>query len=227
MKSKNWIFVTTISTLITASLVTAFMVFPVIASAEHYYAGYYYYGYEDSPPPNGVSADIYTIDSWVTGANFYCQWPSVMLSYRYMYWIQVGYNKGYDTNFALKWYIEKIDQNGYEIRWKNSPLSYNTYHYYLYRSSGQTYWRVGVSGQFEDIIQPYPYLAIDYQAFSETTTADINIDGTHFTYISYAQGSDWRLWDQHYPRADPPYKIQEMSNYEFTASGGGPWPCQG
>lgn len=198
------------------------MVFPVIATDERYYAGYYYYGFKGSPPPNGVSADIYTIDSWVTGANFYRQWSGVTLSYTYHYWIQVGYNKRYDTNFALKWYIEKNDLNGYQLYWKNSPLAYNTYHHYLYRASDQTYWRAGVSGQFEDQIQTAPYSAIDYQAFSETTTTDININGTHFTYISYAQGSDWRQWDQHYPRADPPYTIQEISNYEFTASGGGP-----
>ena len=194
----------------------------ITASPERYYAGYYYYGTAGYPPPNGVSADIYTINKEVSGENFYAQWPCVILSYAYKYWVQVGYNKGYDSNYQLLWYVEKQDINGYQIIWykKDSPLSGITYHYYLYQPRGTTIWRAGVTGYFEQELEVSPYTARDYQAFSETTTQSINIDGTHFLYISYAKGSDWYLWDRHLSRADNPYWVKEISDYEFKAGGG-------
>jgi len=186
-----------------------------------YYAGYYYYASESWPPPNGVSAAIYTIDKSVSGENFYCQWPTVILSYTNGYWIQVGYFKGYHSGYQLKFYVEKKDSGGHQLWWKTSPTAGKTYGYYLFLPRGTTVWKAGVSGKFEQELQVSPFTARDYQAFSEMTTKSINIDGTHFTSICYALGTDWRFWDRHVPGANSPYEVIEISHYEFKARGGG------
>lgn len=89
---------------------------PTNAQGVRYYAGYAFLVYEFPlpGPPYGVSARIYTINKNVPTGQFYAQWPTAVLSYAMDYWVQVGYTKGYDTNYQLKWYAEKIDATGYK-----------------------------------------------------------------------------------------------------------------
>jgi len=183
--------------------------------ATRYYTGYLYYGYAGSPPANGVRATIYTINKEVIDSNFYCEWPTVALSYTYGYWIQVGYNKGYDSNYQLYWYTERYDSNGYNIYWHGQPTAGSTYNYYIERSTGSSTWTLGVDSQFSRNITPSPYSPVDYQALTETTTSDIDIDGTHFTSLQTKSGNDWNSWNTHYAVADLPYTITQTSNTEF------------
>ncbi|RLG72598.1 MAG: hypothetical protein DRO23_10195 [Thermoprotei archaeon] len=66
-----------------------------------------------------------------------------------------------------------------------------------------------------------PFDCDDVQAFSKTTIGEINIDGAHFSELSYFNGRGFPLWNHHVPRADPPYYLVEVSDYKFYAYGGG------
>jgi len=93
-----------------------------------YYAGYTFgEGYYD------VSGNIYTINPSVQGSNFIAQWVGIIISHSREYWIQVGYNKGFDTQYKLKFYVEKMDANGYSIIWVPTvtPLAGTTYTYII------------------------------------------------------------------------------------------------
>lgn len=196
------------------------MIFPVLAA--HKYAGYYYYGTAGSPP-QGVSAVIYTIDKLfpTPGEHFYCQWVTIVLSYSNGYWVQVGYNKGFDSP-SLTWYTEIYDSGGYELDWQNetyNPSSGNTYHYYIYSSDDFT---MGVSGKFSVTNETSPTSYVDFQAMCETTDISIDIDGTDFDEISYKQGEDWDFWTRHVVKEDWPYDVTEWEDYDFDAEGS--WP---
>lgn len=198
---------------------------PIYAqSGSRYYAGYrlgrgYY----------GVSGNIYTINPAVTGWNFIAQWVCVVISYRYRYWVQVGYSKGFDTDYQLRFYVEKLDQNGYSIIWvlNPTPSAGTTYTYIIAGGifDGRYGWdirvRRGIQDLYRTIIYTVPYSAEDLQAFSETTTTSIRIDNTHFSGLSYYTGRSFPLWDDREARVNPPYWIWEISHYEFKAGGGG------
>jgi len=206
-------------------LASTVSVTPVFAQTR-YYAGYYYFGAAGAPPaPGGVRANIVTIDQGVSGQNFYCQWVAVVISYwPSLYWLQVGYNKGYDSHppYSLEWYSEKQDAGGWQLWWTGlHPTAWSTYVYYVSRNPGATAWQMGVGGQFERTYTPNPNTYVDYQALSETTDFAINIGGTHFSSISYKDSTNWYLWDRHVKRADWPYWVNEIAHYEFTAGGGG------
>jgi len=126
----------TIESIIAMTFLTVILlsicVLPAIAQGDRYYAGYCLYDTEFTlPAPFGVSVRIYTISKSVPTGQFYAQWPTVVLSYALNYWIQVGYTKGYDTNYRLKWYAEKYDQSGYKMTWWTSsyPSAGATYNY--------------------------------------------------------------------------------------------------
>ncbi|RLE66627.1 MAG: hypothetical protein DRJ47_02110 [Thermoprotei archaeon] len=63
-------------------------------SGERLYAGYYHYAEEkESCSRKEVYGKIYTIDPSIPGENFIAEWVTVILSYRPLYWVQVGYTK--------------------------------------------------------------------------------------------------------------------------------------
>ncbi len=206
-------------------LISVLSFLPASVDAQtRYYAGYYFGdGYY------GVSGDIYTISPSVSGANFVCQWINIIISYSRYYWIQVGYNKGFDTDYQLKFYVERNDANGYSIHWvaDATPSAGTIYTYIIVGGifNGKYGWdvsiREGIYIIYDDIFYTSPYAAEDLQAFSESTTSKINIDGTHFSGLSYYTGRGFPLWYQHTAEADSPYYIIEISDYEFTAGGGG------
>jgi len=190
------------------------------------HVGYRYYQNGGWPPPNGVAADIKTINKDIPyGYHFYTQSVSVWLSATHGYWLQVGYYKGYSFNYQLKWYVERKDSTGgpYHYWQTKQPTAGSTYHYYLDHTSGGSRWDCGVNGKFNKRLYPSPYTARNYEGMSEMTTNLINIDGTYYKYLYYAQGSDWRFWDRHYPvnEDDIVYWLNEISHYRFKAGGGG------
>ncbi|MEM2058758.1 MAG: hypothetical protein QXU11_09590 [Thermoproteota archaeon] len=194
------------------------------AQGVRYHAGYAFYSYEGASPPYGVSARIYIINKNVPTGHFYAQWPTVVLSYAYVYWVQVDYTKGWDTNYQLTWYAEKNDANGWEIHWTGTPSTGATYNYWIERYENSGVWVGGVSGYWTwDFGTLNPNTGVDYQAFSETTTTGINIDGTHFSnlcILSY-NGVDWIPWYRHYCPSPDPYWVYQVSDCEFYAGGGG------
>ncbi len=209
-------------------VITTFLLSNLVVLAQEtsvsYYAGYIlgkgYYG---------VSGDIYIINPSVQGPNFIAQWVNIMISCSRGYWIQVGYDKGADTEYKLKFYVEKMEADGYSLTWVSGTTpSENTVYTYVIAGgifNNKYGWKViirkGINDLYSTIIYTNPYRSEDLYAFSETTTPEINIDNTHFSSLAYYTGRSFPLWNQHNARADKPYWIKEVSNYEFKAGGGG------
>lgn len=188
--------------------------------ATRYYAGYYY---GNDAYSCGTSGEIYTINPSIPDNNFYCQWNTVVISYTYDYWVQLGYNKNTTTN-VNKVYIEVLDSGSptRHVYWYGTPSSGSTHNYLIYRTSGQSSWTCTEDSTFLKTVYPSPYSPVDLQSFSESTTnTGLSIDGTHFSYISFYTGSDWWLWDDYNPNASACYTLTQNSEYEFHASGGG------
>ena len=192
-----------------------------------YFAGYFYYGEDGWPPPGGTAGYIKTIDKFVYPNSFYCQWISVVLSYKDNYWIEIGYYKGYETDNELTFFLERSDSTtgGVPVTTFYYDVRPNPGKYYFYYISKDIYtgtWTAGIYGIVEWRFTPNPNIARDYTAFSETTTPEINIDRTHFKYLEYKMSNgDWRYWDTHDKHEDDPYGVYEISDYEFEAGGGG------
>ncbi|MGB9718678.1 MAG: hypothetical protein ACPL4E_09630 [Thermoproteota archaeon] len=224
IKQQGWMIEQAIIVTLLIAVLSLICVTLTTAQGVRYYAGYTFYGYEGTSPPYGVSARIYTINKNVPTGHFYAQWPTIILSYVYGFWVQVGYTKGWDTNYQLTWYAEKNDWNGWEIHWIGTPSVGATYNYWIERYENSDVWVGGVSGYWIwDFGTLNPNTAVDYQAFSETTTTGINIDGTRFSnlcILSY-NGIDWIPWFRHVPKHDPPYWLTQVSDCEFYAWGGG------
>jgi len=192
---------------------------------DRYYCGYYWAGYATTPPGVGVSTSIKTRSPFVDYDQLFAQWPTVMISYTYEYWVQVGYQKSVNTDYQLEWYIEKKDSNGRGQLWMSDydegyPSSGSTYSYYIYKMANGD-WDIYVSAWGSSYsLTTSPNTIVDYQCFSETSDDSIIIDGTIFNYISYRHTSgDWRLWYDHYPREDGDYILTETYDYKFYGDG--------
>ncbi|MBS7619677.1 hypothetical protein KEJ21_03420 [Candidatus Bathyarchaeota archaeon] len=123
-------------------------------------------------------------------------------------------------NFQRKYYVEwRVSGGGGLQKDWGGPTVGSTKHYYIELPSSS--WRAGVSGVFTKTFS-YTNSARDYQAYTETSSSEVKIDGTRFSYLSYRQNNDWILWYRHVPNVDnPPYYLIEKSHYEFEAYGGG------
>ena len=197
------------------------------AQASRFYAGYYYFGYSGQAPW-GVYARIYTIDPNVPSYEAHFQWDTVILDYDRGYWLQLGYHRN-PPYHGLVFYWEVFDSDeSTHTDLDISPTVGATYRYTIVyaEKTDPTLWDFLIRDETSNTIfslevSANPYTPIDLQAFVETTTGSINIDGTHFSYLSYFDGRSWPLWDRHVPRADSPYWLDEISHYEFRAGGGG------
>ena len=206
-------------------IINVLLGFEIVVLADNIHVGYRYYQNGGWPPPNGVAADIKTINKDVPYGNFYTQSVCVWLSVTQGYWLQVGYYKGTYGSYTLKWYVEKLDSSGVPCHyWQTkTPTAGTTYHYYLDHTDGTSKWKCGVDGQFNKDLTPSPYTARNYEAMSEMTTNIQVIDGTYYKYLYYAQGTDWNFWNTHYPVNEDPtvYTLTELYHYRFKADGGG------
>lgn len=214
-------------------LLLAIMLCPVslaLAQAQRWYAGYYYRSYEGWGP-YGVTGRIYTIDPYVPSYDAHFQWVTVILSYDPLYWLQLGYHRN-PPHHGLLFYWEAFDSTISEHNDIQNPTpTFGEDYSHLIVSLQENEWykfhvyetydgQVGLIWQHE--ISVKPYAAVDLQAFVETTTYGINIDGTHFSGLRhYYGGRGWFLWNRHVPGVDYPYQLNEISHYEFQASGGG------
>jgi len=215
-------------TLILALFCLSFM--GVIDVVHGGYAGYYLYGYE-TQGDEGVTGEIYTINPTVTGYNFICEWVSIQLSYAYHFWLQVGYVKGPETSYNLRYYYEYVDMSSNQKIYGDSPISGSWHKYYVLHpiaygaSEDPEEWRFYVDTTLFGICRVSPHEAVDEEAFVETTTSSIIINGSHFRKLSTLIVSKyciWILWGTHDPYVDsPPYSLIEVSDYEFYANGGG------
>lgn len=192
-----------------------------------YYAGYYFYG-KEVPYASGVSGKIYTINPEVPGTNYFAQWVTVMLSLRDRYWIQIGYAKDLaHTGLTLLFYIEILDAWGHRWHWISTPKPQEgiVYKYTIVPAYSNNEWKCTIEREgnniFEALKETNPFDCVDLEAFSETGIGEINIDGTHFSELSYFTGRGFPLWDHHVPHADSPYYLEEIADYEFYAYGGG------
>jgi len=189
-----------------------------VQAATKLYAGYYFKGYEWNAG-KGIDSVIYTINPYVGSGNVLYEWPCVILSYNPLYWIQVGYTKGPATGYTLKYYTEKWDANGHSgvEHLPDGPAAGTSKGYMIrYNGSPVGKWDLLIQGQIRKSYIVNPYVAKDYQAFVESTFACI-IDGSHFSLLRYFDGSSWYYWYTHVRRADYPFWVSEISNYEFTA----------
>jgi hypothetical protein len=206
------------------------------AQQSRWYAAYFLYGYETFAE-EGVSGKIYTINPAVPSQTFIAEWVTIVLSYSHHYWLQVGYSKGYEESYQLKYYWEQVDEMGrlygFVAGSAPSPGTWHKYmitHPYGYQeSSNPREWKICIDGAvvYDSFIRPDPspyYEAVDQQAAVETTSSVIKIDESHLMSLSYFTQNKywhWVLWPTHVPRADPPYSLVQISNYEFYAYGGG------
>ena len=192
------------------------------AEATNYFAGYSYYNNDGSPPSNGVSATVYTVNLNVPAGYFGCQWSMVVTSHAYNYYTQIGYTNQSETNYALRYFWETRNSSRLDpfVYYDSTGPSVGTTHtYQISKSNGDSYWTLRVDGTQK--CQTNANGVADYEAMSETTYPTVRIDNTHFTAIEYKQINDWYLWDQHAIAQSYPYTVSQTSNYEFTASGGG------
>lgn len=187
-----------------------------------YYAGYFLlYGYY------GVSGKIYTIDPDVPSGEIFAQWVTILIDSQKYYWVQVGYTKMYYTNYELKFYIEVNDSLGHRLWFFDAPVPGVTYTYTITAgtNNGHPVWYVTIKEGSSEVLNTWVYgdpVSSDYlEALSETSTTSISIDGTHFSNLAYWTGRGFPLWFTHLPYYDSPYRLNEISDYEFTARGGG------
>ena len=189
----------------------------------------YYAGYALGDGYYGVAGDIYTIDPAIPVDEIFAQWVDIVIDPHMGYWIQTGYTAGPDTGYELRFYVETMDENGHKLIWVPNvvPRAGITYTYIITggifnnKEGWEVIIRQGSTDLYTTIVYTNPYTADDLHAFSETSTYLINIDGTHFSSLSYYTGRSFPLWYQHYYYVDPPYWIQQISHYEFYAGGGG------
>jgi hypothetical protein len=203
----------------------------LVHAQDPYFAGYYLFGYQFTGY-SGVLGDIITINPTVSGNNFIAEWVMEVLKYYpYNWFLQIGYTKGHDTNYQLQYFCQTWDAYSglLTIFLGSAGSGWHTYylaHPYDYGESESVYeWRYYIDNTRKHTQELYPYTAIDQQAFVETTTSTIQIDGSHFKRLSYFANQNgefrWIRWDEHFKSATPPYSVTDMGNYEFIAYGGG------
>ena len=215
--------------------IAGIMFLPIVnvkaASSNRYYSGYYYYGYSGTAP-DGVQAEIFTKNTGIPPFfEFVAEWDTIIISYSPLYWVQLGYSIHWGwfifPYVTQDFYKEKWDANGHG-QWWLIPLKPLFDHYYKYKllltGPGEFSYYIyeGSSTIYSGIISVTHYTPRDLQALVETTHTLINIGGSHFYYLRYHEsGASWPLWNRHYPKVDYPYSLNQISHYEFSASGGG------
>jgi hypothetical protein len=203
----------------------------VYGQQNRWYAGYYLYD-DEGDGYSGVRGRLFTINPTVSGQNFIAEWVSIVLQYYPInYWLQVGYTKGYDTNMQLKYFWEIDDSYGYRIGYSVGGPNPSSLHYYymshpydLGDSDWVQEWRFYVDSDVIGADLVDPYIAIDQEAFVETTSSNIVINGSHFQSLSYLTNDHywhWALWYTHVEYWNSPYSLVQTHDYEFYANGGG------
>ncbi|MEM2940745.1 MAG: hypothetical protein QW304_04225 [Thermoproteota archaeon] len=199
------------------------------AAPPPWYAGYALWSPPGGTTPWGIHARIYTISPTVPSGHFLVEWDAIVLSYTNTWWIQTGYAKVPSQFSGLKFYSEKNDTYGHRLNFSSTgPTTGETYSYMICttQQSPPNRWDILIRTMdgrtlYSARISTNPYRPLDFQAMAEMSTSSIRIDNTHFSELSYYDGRSWPHWWRHACKKDFPYNVQETSNYEFYASGGG------
>lgn len=219
-------------------LVLEFLFLPVISTTEEFYQiqlasltpdseQYYYAGAFLLEAHYGVYAHIYTINPTIPlWFNHLAEWDTIILSWDPLYWVQAGYAKTRSTwNVIRKYYVEKMDVNGYKLKYLKSasPSEWHSYKivHAMEEQEGKykMYINLDENLYWEFVVEPWASQALE--AFVETTTTKICINGSHFKSLSYFDGRSWPYWQNTVFQADFPYEVEVISKHEFKAKGGG------
>ncbi len=218
-------------------LISTIIAINPIQAQSTYYAGYYYAGYETNVPW-GVYGNIFTVDPVIPSYSAVAWSVTVVLSYRYSYWLQIGYEESYSYpmfhTHPPRYFYECVSSLG-QFYHQNFPAgpSKSTWHGYqiVYAQSNQypKRWILRIDfGTYQATCDVDPYVPKDFQVSVEiVNTNRINVDGSHFKDLSKYLGQSWGLWDRHILHSDPPYGVtpirRDDCNYscEFKAYGGG------
>jgi hypothetical protein len=200
------------------------------ASPVRNYAGYYYYN-DSQMAPDGVQAKIKTVNTGLPPLfESISEWDTIVISYSLHYWVQLGYTIHWKMFFfipyvSVDFYKEKKDSSGSETVCIGTPTFNTVYKYELLLTGvGEFSYHIyqGYTTILSGKLYVNQYTTRDLQAFIETSHTGINIDGSHFPCLRYHDsGTSWRLWNRHEGYVDPPYSLNEIYDFEFTASGGG------
>lgn len=187
------------------------------------------YSWTQSLPSNalGSTANAYTIAPSVVGFNNYWLWSGIQLSYIPNYWVQTGYVFGPWSLWALKYFAEKQDANGYLRYVDSSGPSYGQIHLYtVYDVSANAIWYCYRDNVYVDNFVTSNTYAVGFEENGESDDAwpgVYNFNGTHFWGIYYSNTTtfgNWQTWYYYYSDTDtPPYHINSISPYEFTGWG--------
>lgn len=200
----------------------------IYAQPLRYYAGYMIYGPNSNGAPWGIGAQIHTINPTVPYNDIMFEWVTVILSYTNNWWLQVGYHKEPSSFSGLRFYYEVVtDSVITHYHYPTGPSTNARYSYQIVHRSGNI-WNLLVRNSNANTIYDTrvsigsgSYSPQDLQAFAETTTSVIRLDGTHFRCISYYDGRSFPLWNTHVYFFTPPYALTQVFHSEFYASGGG------
>jgi len=204
----------------------------ILSEPARYYAGYQYLGHEGAYGA-ALYGEIYTIDPYTPKDYYMLEWITIILKYSPLYWVQLGYARGYIANVYLDvphYYIERNDADQYNfIILPIGPRKGEWHSYYIEWPYGLgepvdiTIYRFYIDSHLVWTLNDVnPSMVNDYQAFVETTTGEICIDGSHFReLIYYEEPNRPSYWETHIPRFTRPYSLIEVSHYEFYAYGGG------
>jgi hypothetical protein len=156
--------------------------------------GYTYCGGTSCTSVGGTQGNIYTINPFVPTSDFITEWVMAVFSYTNGNYMQLGYLK------CGNWL--------YTVQYMGT-----TNNYWLCKTSPWT--------------GPQPSTsfttAVDVQAEVENSNTCIVITNTHFStlqYLGYNPNPTWFPWAQHSVNMVSPYTVNQISNSEFTASGG-------
>ncbi|MEM2849339.1 MAG: hypothetical protein QXI36_03580 [Candidatus Bathyarchaeia archaeon] len=202
------------------------MMSPTTADPSYYYAGYAFKN-KEWLAPWGTTAEIYAVNTNVPAGHLYAEWITIILSYYYKYWIQLGYLKTY--TYTEPWfYWETYDSSGQHRTYViGSTIPGHTYTFIIVHATKTDLrlWdlviREGANTIWSGEVSVNPYEPKDHRAFVETTTTAICITGSHFSELRYFDGRSWPYWYTHVKIADLPYYVVEVSHHEFYANGGG------
>jgi hypothetical protein len=195
------------------------------ASTGYYYAGYSFCGNACSTF-TGVLGDIYVINPTVASGSHLGQYGNIYFSYSPLYWVQVGYAKGSSPppagNLASDTFYCEYNNGAEHFNTFTQPTPGQTVVVELEYQGSDNWLCEGATPQFSYTETTTFSGGVDISAFSEMTNTCISIGGTHFSFLQLFKPGfkDWEVWNQHASHVDSPYSLTQVSNYEFTASGG-------
>ena len=191
-------------------------------SPDDYVAGYMMRG-EEWNAGGRVMGQIECVSVRGSLADWCDEHITVILDYYpAVYFIEAGWSKQLGEVFLYFWRYD----------WKNdfvpvmNAIVGHDYLIYIYRIGTSddyriTFWDHTTNELLASVnlCNVFPYEAVDYQARVDTSTAEYDIDTSHFHNLRYKVGvrGGYVLWGTHVVIVDWPYHVEEKYDYEFYA----------